>query len=167
MNQSQPQINKLAMLYWTILGIALGWGGMFYTFVSVLGIYLLLTRLRPGARFELMIVASAFSGMAVVQVFHTILRPNLFSIDHLLEPIVVAGLAIVLLFNPKRVWAWCLIVYSTVIGVLSLYVALHHLSKESRPQFQFANAVISAILIWLLVCWLHKQSPNDSDIRSV
>ena len=155
------------MLYWTILGIALGWGGMFYTFVSVLGIYLLLTRLRPGARFELMIVASAFGGMAVVQVFHTILRPNLFSLDHLLEPIVVAGLAIVLLFTQKRVWAWCLIVYSTVIGVLSLYVALHHLSKESRPQFQFANAVISAILIWLLVCWLHKQSPNDSDIRSV
>jgi hypothetical protein len=53
MNQNQSQA-KESVGCWLILGIALGLGGMFYTFIFVLGMYLLLTRLRPGACFEFM-----------------------------------------------------------------------------------------------------------------
>jgi hypothetical protein len=168
MNQSQPQINKLEMLYWIILGIALGRGSMFYTFVSILGIFLLLTRVRSNAHFGVLLVASVCGGKAIIQGWEIlVLHPNQFNFDRILEPIIAAAFAIALLVTQKRALAWCLIVYSALIGVLLLWSALTHNPRESRPQVQFSNAVINGLLTWLLVCWLRKQRPNDSKIGSI
>lgn len=140
-----------------ILGIMLGLGGMFYTFIFVLVMYLLLVRIRPGIRFELLLVASVCGGKAIVQGWEILVsHPNLFNSDRILEPVIAAALAIALLVSQKRILAWCLVIYTAFLGVLLLWSALFHIPKESRTQFQFVNAVINGLLAWLLVQWLRK-----------
>ena len=159
MNQSQPQTDKLAILYWMILGFmfAMGRSGTFYPFISVLGMYLLLTCVRPGARFELVLVASVCGGEAIVQGLQIlILHPNLYNLDSILEPVIAAVVAIALLVSQKRMLAWCLVIYFVFMGVLLLWAALLHLPKETRPQFQLVDAAVNGLMAWLLVQWLQK-----------
>jgi hypothetical protein len=148
------------VIYWAILGIALGAGGMSYTFFAILGINLLLACVLPPSDFELMLVASVCCARAVVQCLQLLLlHPNLFSVERILEPVFVAVLASILLTTQKRVLAWCLIVYAAIMAGLLLQLVILHFPKVARPQLQLATAAINGLLVWLLVCWLQKMRP--------
>jgi hypothetical protein len=172
MNQEQPPTNRLPIVCWIIIGFALGVIDRFYTIPITVGLYFLLKHLRPKAGYELLTVASVFTGMALTQILKRLLFPDLFPFYRLLEPVVVAGVALALLCTQKRGWAWVLIVYSSLFGVLLLLSLPFYYPKNMRPQFQFICAVINLTMLWLLVRWLRKQKPvaftqnvsTDSDI---
>jgi hypothetical protein len=158
MSQKKPQtVRPLMMEYWFVIGIALGASGMFYTLAFVAILYFLLKRQQPNIGFELLTVTSTLAGMAFADIFKVALRPELYSLDHLWEPVGVMCVTLCLLHTQKRGWAWLLIVYSGVMGVLMLLAAAWHLPKNVRPQFEIIVAAIYFVILWLLVRWIRAQ----------
>ncbi|MGO8837870.1 MAG: hypothetical protein ACLQAH_09280 [Limisphaerales bacterium] len=150
------------MEYWVIIGIALGASGMFYALALIVVLYFLLQRRWPDAGFELLTVTSTLTGMSFADLFKIVLRPELFSLDHIWEPFGVFCITIALLYTRKRGWAWLLMVYSGGMGALLLLAAAWHLPKNVRPQFQVIVAAIYFMVLWLLVRWIRQQLPPVS-----
>jgi hypothetical protein len=159
MNQEQPPTNRLPIVYWIIIGFALGAMDRLYAVPITVGLYFLLKHLRPKAGYELLTVASVFTGMALTQILHKLLFPDLFPFYRLSEPVAVAVMALALLCTQRRGWAWILIIYSALFGVFLLLSLPFHYPKNMRPQIQFVYAAVYLTMLWLLVRWLRKQKP--------
>lgn len=163
MSQMKPPISKPPLIeYWAIIGIALGASGMFYALAFIAILHFLLKRRWPNVGFELLIVTSTLTGMSFADIFKIALRPELFTLDHLWEPVIVFCVALALLHSRKRGRAWLLIVYSGGMGILCLLAAAWHLEKNVRPEFQIVVAAIYFTILWLLIRWMRTQISSAS-----
>ncbi|MEY4916271.1 MAG: hypothetical protein RL616_184 [Verrucomicrobiota bacterium] len=160
MSQEKPQTNQVPFGCWMIVGLALLGGRMFYHIAFTIAVYFLLKRLRPTANILLLTASSVFIGMSIAQTLQILVsHPELYQFHRVLEPVLLASVAFVLFLIQKRSWAWPLIIYSGLAGIILILSATFHFPKDARPKFQFSCAVVNLTMLWLLVQWLRKQTP--------
>lgn len=141
--------------FWLLLAIAISASGYFYIVVAVVITYLLLKRMRPLADWELLIVASVITGTSIFVFLH-LLSLNAIPI-RFLEPAVVSGAAVALLFTQWRNLARFLVAYQALGVLVELLWALMCAPKNIRPQDVAFRLIISGLGIWLLIRWLRRH----------
>jgi hypothetical protein len=141
--------------YWLLFGIALCASGYFYMALSVVTLYILLSRLQPRADWELRMVASGFTGAYIFKIFY-ILSENTGPI-HLLEPALVILVAVVLFFTQQRGLALVLFLYSVLGVIVQLLSALVHF-KDTSPKYAIFWAVLLGLSAWLIRHWLIRAA---------
>ena len=176
MKQTQQQRTSPPIEYWFILGIALRASGLTYHIVFIIGLYFLFKHFQPAAGFTLLTATSIFVGMSVAQLFRLlILVPESYTFLRAIEPLVVAFVAVALLSTQKRGWAWALIIYCALSGVLFFVGAAYHFPKAANPKSLFLAAVLSFIELWLLSSWIRVKpyvakledlKPKDTNVTS-
>ena len=155
MKQVQQHRTTPPVEYWIILGIALRASGLLYHILFIIGLYFLFKHLQPLGGFPILTVTSIFVGMAASQIYSLlVLHPELYSVHRILEPVIVAFAAVALLFTQKRGWAWALIIYSALGGILFFIGAVYHFPKAANPRSLFLEAILCFIELWLLSSWI-------------
>jgi hypothetical protein len=161
MNPAKLPSERIPIIYLIILGFSIGWGGMVYTFISAMCLWVWFNRALPRVDSELVLTASVMGGKLVALLISMLLQPQLQGLESCLETPAVAGMAILLLFTQRRWLAFILVVYLAVYVFLGIRYALLHLAKGDHPEHQLANVPLSIILLFLLVRWLRKE-PGDN-----
>jgi hypothetical protein len=158
MKQAQQQRTSPPIEYWFVLVIALRASGLYYDILFIIGLYFLFKHLQPSAGFTLLTATSIYVGIAVAKIYGLlILYPDSYSILRIIEPVIVAFATVALLFTQKRGWAWALIIYSALSGLLFFIGAAYHIPKAANPKALFLAAVLGFVELWLLSSWLRVK----------
>ena len=153
-----PLKSKALILCWFIVGFTFAIGHMRVAFMVSLAFYLLLGLMRPGAEPELILLASELGGQAIVSVFVIFTNIIPYSVDRLWEPVVVAGVALALLFTRLKALAWILIAYLSFMATLifdDLFVK--HVSIHTQ-RADIAAIIRHAILLFCLFLWFRRKA---------
>ena len=154
-----------------IVGIALRMLALQYSFLCVLVMLVVLSRLGRDTGFELLLVASVCSGLTMCRLLNLLnsfagdLTFYRFSLT--LEPIAVASLAVSLLITRRRLLAWVLVGYSSLMVILFLSSKLFHVPRLPGSRRGTGYAVIYCLIACLLVRWLQNETGGKSSEQPI
>jgi zinc-ribbon domain len=150
--------------YWLLLAIAISASGYLYAVVAVVILYLVFKRMRPLGDWELLMVASGITGTRIFEFLH-LLSLNASPL-RFLEPAVVTGAAIALLFTQWRNVARFLVAYQAFGVAVEFLWTLLCAPKNIRPQDVAFSVIISGLGVWLLMRWLRRHRADRESVSS-
>ena len=153
--ENPQSANRLPLEYTLTVVVAISAGGYFYVVTLVLVLYLLLKRMRPRTDWELLMIASGYTGLNIIGSLHILSSGE--SPFFLLEPVLVSCAALAVLFTQRRGWALFLFVYSIAGALICLLTALLYIHKGVRPDYPVLRAAFFGSGTWLLKRWLYDH----------
>jgi peptidoglycan/LPS O-acetylase OafA/YrhL len=149
-----------------ILGIAVRMLALQYSFLCVLVMLVVLSRFGRDTGFELLLVASVCSGLAMCHLLNLLNQSagglTLYRFSSTLEPIAVGSLAVLLLVTRRRLLAWVLTGYSSLMVILILSSKLFHVPRLPGSTRGTGYAVIYCLMACLLVRWLQNETGENN-----
>ena len=153
--------NRFPAEYWMLVGVGLSACGYAYTVVAVIAFYLIFKYARPRANWELLLLASGFTGVDLIKTFQLLSTHQ--TPIHFLEPFLVTNAAITLLFTGQRWWARLLLVYSLLGMFIEPTAAFLSDPRNFRVRDNLFTMIFLGLAVWLLARWMARQKQvNDA-----
>jgi hypothetical protein len=161
--QSSARSNRFPAEYWMLFGVVLSASGYSYTVAAVIILYLLLKRFRPHADWELLMLASGFTGINFIKSFQLLSAHQ--TPIHFLEPFLVTDVAITLLCSSQRGWARVLLVYSLFGMMIEPIWVLFYAPNSFRMRDAVFVEILLAAAVWLITHWMARKMVVSATAR--